>query len=133
LKLWSILAIRLLSRLKEGETTKPDPTQVRRWPGVQRQQFCDDGIAGIAWEQRATGPTPGVGDACQSNHSYGLLLPLVVHEEESLVFNDRSAQRASILVVVERRLRIWGPVYVLDWVDNFARLARYCEVLSRRP
>ena len=120
LKLWSIFAIKLVRRLNDGETTElfgplgqpsfseptSEPPKVPgifgRGPGIRRQQSCDHRIACAA----VCRDLSRIRNAGQCHDADRLLLPFVVEIEECLVFHDRAANRAAVLVVVERRLRL---------------------------
>ena len=76
-------------------------------------------IGGIAWAQRTVrGGTRG--HVSQGYDSDRLLLAFVVHIKEGPIFNDGSAQGCSVLIIVERSLRVRAPIRILCRIEIVA-------------
>ena len=91
----------------DGIVAQPALAGLRRAGDVRRRPEFQHGRSHrVSWPIRlrdVIGNRARIRHAGQSHRSHGLALPFVVQVEESLILDDRAAERATELVVVERR------------------------------
>src|SRR5208337_3040847 len=100
-------------------------------PWTPLQQCGDNGIdADLLCRQRTLrlGNVIGRRDASRAVQTSGLALAFVVAEEKGLVFDNRSAQRAAELVVVEGGFGSGGGVEEVARVHGVV-----AQIIRRRP
>src|ERR1035441_10034664 len=100
---------------------------------MQFQKVLNNLIGGIARTQRSIGrgASGNIGDG---NDTYRFALPLIIEEEESSVFDDWSAERDSILIVMKWRFRVWSSNISRNGIEIVARIEGIiAEVVSGGP
>src|SRR5450432_550463 len=98
---------------------------VWRRPGiVSGQQVGNDRVRGVGWTERSTW-TRALWYTTRRYHPHAFLLSLVVGVKESLIFDDGSSERTSVLIVVEWGFRLAAEVEIIPGIKRIVP-----EVLS---